>query len=424
MNTLILMLAAVVVPMTNGEFRATVDLGGGVRSDLRIPAARLAGKGVTNATLDFDGVFWRLEAAGECDEDSVCEPLDVPPEYVRTKPAPRSERRPLEGLPQYWRPHDWNATVGDVVTITFKGRLHVFYLYDRRHHASKGGAGGHFFAHLSTDDLVRWTEEPDAVPLTEWWQAVGTGTPFVKDGKLCLAYGFHTERLKAAKGKPVGATWAESEDGIHFRPTGRIFHTTRNPTVYNRPDGAFGMILGYNGLGGMYRSDDLITWTPVDTKIPANGDCPCYFEWNGHHYILQGFKHYCRSETGLPGSWRSCDEEGKSLYDTLRVPMVANWTGNRRFLIGWVSSPKGGWWGGWLVFRELKQRPDGSLYTQWIPELPNPGTVRVNGDGSRTAVYVDRDDPELVIEDTETPSGCRLVVRREKNLSYAQSTNK
>lgn len=95
MNTLILMLAAVVVPMTNGEFRATVDLGGGVRSDLRIPAARLAGNGVTNATLDFDGVFWRLEAAGECDEDSVCEPLDVPSGYARsTRSGSRNFRIP------------------------------------------------------------------------------------------------------------------------------------------------------------------------------------------------------------------------------------------------------------------------------------------------------------------------------------------
>lgn len=398
----------VTVAMTNGEFRATVDLGLGKSCELRIPASRLKGSKAKVATLDFDGAFWRLEADGEMDENSVLAPLDVDPRFRRTKPLPRSERRPLEGMAQYWRPHDWNATAGDVACISFKGRLHVFYLYDRRHHRSKCGAGGHLFAHLSSADLVNWVEEPDAVPITEWWQSVGTGTPFVKDGKLCLAYGFHTERMKDAADKPRGATWAVSEDGIHFTQTGIYFHETRNPTVYNRPDGRFGLVIGYAGMGGMYVSDDLMKWEVVDKTIPANGDCPCYFEWNGHHYLLQGFTRYCRSESGSPGTWRSCDEEGRPLYDELKVPMVTEWKGNRRFIIGWIRPPDHGW-GGWICFRELKQRPDGSLYTQWIPELPNPGRVVVNPDGSRTATFADRDG-EYVIVDVETKDGCRVKV--------------
>ena len=416
-----LLFAAVAVAMTNGEFRATVDLGLGKSRELRIPAFRLAGKDAKAATLDFNGVFWRLEAAGECDEDSVVAPIKVGPEYRRTKPEPRSARRPLEGgFAQYWRPHDWNAYVGDVVCTTFRDRLHVFYLYDRRHHRSKGGdpakpekygAGGHFFAHISTADLVHWTEEPDAVPLTEWWQTVGTGTPFVKDGKLCLAFAWHTERIKNAEDKPRGATWAESEDGVHFRLSNVYFHETRNPTVYNRPDGRFGMIVGYGKEnGGMYVSDDLLKWSEVDKDIPSRGDCPCYFEWNGHHYLLQGFRHYCRSETGLKGSWRSCDAEAGDLYDKgrLNVPMVATWKGNRRFLIGWIGFPVE-WWGGWLCFRELKQRPDGSLYTQWIPELPKPGRLVVNACGSRTVEYLDPDGRYL-LRDTETRNGCHVDI--------------
>ena len=42
---------------------------------------------------------------------------------------------------QYWMPRGHNAWVGDVATLYYQGRYHVFYLFDRRHHASKFGVG-------------------------------------------------------------------------------------------------------------------------------------------------------------------------------------------------------------------------------------------------------------------------------------------
>ena len=71
--------------------------------------------------------------------------------------------RPVDKPIQYWTPPDHNAWVGDVSPGVHGGRLHVFYLFDRRHHASKGGAGGHYYAHVSSDDLVHWTEHPNAL---------------------------------------------------------------------------------------------------------------------------------------------------------------------------------------------------------------------------------------------------------------------
>ena len=283
------------------------------------------------------------------------------------------DSHPLAGCPQYWTPPENDTWVGDVVLGTFRGRLHVFYLKDRHHHKSAEGMGCHLFAHLSAkDDLTDWMEHPDAVPLTEWWQTVGTGTPFVKDDRLCLAYGYHTERVDGWKELklPAGATWSESDDAVHFKPSGVFFHETRNPTVYNRPDGRFGMVTGYAGMGGMYVSDDLLKWEPVDEKLPGRGDCPCYFTWNGHHYLIQNFTQMFHSASGKPGTWEDWGASGDDVYEGLAVPMVCEIADGRRLMAGWLMHPEG--WGGWLVFRELKQEPDGRLALRWPKGLATP----------------------------------------------------
>lgn len=346
-----------VARFTNATLTVDVPLGD-VSGRLELPARIFPKQDVKTACLAFDGTWWRLTCEGRTDEDSVRAPLEVDVRYRHEPfdfPAERDEKPfKIPGL-RGWRPCAWNASVGDVACIAKDGVLHVFYLYDRRHHGSKGGAGGHFFAHLTTTNLVDWTEQPAAVPLREWWQSLGTGTPFVtKDGKLALAYGYHTERLPNAADKPVGATYAVADDDIHFRPSGEIIHTTRNPTVYNRPDGRYGMILGYQKDGGMFVSDDLKAWKPVDTKIPAHGDCPCYFVKDGHHYILQGFEpeFYLHSPTGRLGTWEEWSAKRRELTKGLKVPMVCEFRG-RYLLLGWRPD-SGAWWGGTLEIVELK----------------------------------------------------------------------
>ena len=283
------------------------------------------------------------------------------------------DARPVERSIQYWTPDGHDAWVGDVAPGFFGGRLHVFYLFDRRHHGSKGGAGGHFFAHLSSADLAHWVEHPPAVPIEEWRETLGTGTPFVHEGRLCLAYGLHTERLSKDPGLPAGATYAVSEDGIRFRKTGRIVHPTRNPTVYNRPDGLLGLAAGYDGQSGLWtaaRPEG--PWTLRDATLPTRGDCPCPFEWNGHRYVLQGFGGFAHSATGEPGTWEDWAAAGLAPYDGLAVPMVAPFGANRRILAGWLGFHDEAWWGGWLVFRELVRFPDGALGTKWVPEIEPP----------------------------------------------------
>ena len=96
--------------------------------------------------------------------------------------GPRSAER------QYWRPRGYNTFVGDCMAFQHDGRFHVFFLFDRRHHQSKWGAGAHQFAHISTKDLIHWEEHPMALPITDPREcSLGTGC-FVFDGGTDYLY--------------------------------------------------------------------------------------------------------------------------------------------------------------------------------------------------------------------------------------------
>ena len=365
-------------PMPDGSCPVVEATLAGLR--VGIPLGLLAQPGgVYDVAVRVAGSHFSIAVDGHVDDDMLSVPsleadLDAPrtlsPRVASVQvsvPAGTNsggrmpDARPITRSIQYWTPDGHDAWVGDVAPGFFGGRLHLFYLFDRRHHGSKGGAGGHSFAHLSTPDLVHWDEHPVAVPVEQWWETVGTGTPFVLEGRLCLAYGLHTERLSKDPALPAGATYAVSEDGVRFRKTGRIVHPTRNPTIVNRPDGRLGLAAGYDGQSGLWTAPRPEgPWTLRDATLPTSGDCPCPFEWRGHHYVLQGFGGFAHSATGEPGSWEDWAAAGLAPYDGLAVPMVAPFGADRRILAGWLGFHDEAWWGGWLVLRELVQFPDGT----------------------------------------------------------------
>lgn len=352
-------------------------------------------KGVHDVALDFSPVRWAMVVDGRhVDEEfpiPAC-PVVWPDEAqerilsprVRTaafvspaKPdavpelrAPRPVARPI----QYWTPDGHNQWVGDVAPAFLDGKLHVFYLLDRRHHGSGAGTGRHQFAHLVTEDLVRWTELPLAVHVREAWQTVGTGTPFLKDGRLALAFGWHTSRYPQCAGKPIGGTYALSADGVHFANSGVMISDAQNPSIYNRPEGGYELVTSYGGSIGIFRSQDLLKWTLFDAKLPFRGDCPSLFDWHGRRYLLQGFTNMACSPDGTPGSFVNWTKEPDVLYEGLSVPMVTAWKGGRRLYIGWLNHLFG--WGGWLVFREVVAYPDGRLGLKWASEIVPPTPPR------------------------------------------------
>ena len=336
----------------------------------------------TYFTLDLDGhrdedfpysqLLWPKDDKGEVKSSRVTDfsfSFDAPKGPV----APPAGVTPQTGFhAMYWNPRGHNQWLGDVVTCEWNGRLHVFYLIDRRHHNSKGGRGGHWFEHLVTDDLVSWRELPPAVTMDVNSEYIGTGTPFRLGDKYCLAYGLHTLRHCDAaeikrRGLPFGGSYVMSDDGVHFTKSNLVFTPDQNPSVFNRPDGLLGM-----GCRSTLEKAPSIEgpWTTDVENAHVFGDCPCPFEWNGWHYIIQGFCTMARSTSGLNGTYTDEVLEGYDIYEGLSVPMVATWKGNRRFLIGWINHRYG--WGGWLCMRELIQYPDGHLGTKWIPEVPMP----------------------------------------------------
>lgn len=386
-----------------------------VRQDMTIgiPLAMLERpEGEHEIVLNFTGVRWTMYVDGELLDNDF--PLGYPqkdrmkawelnPHYVKKAeisfPAIEPEKVALQAPRtspeiQYWTPGWHNAWVGDVVTFFHNNRYHVFYLFDRRGHASKFGRGAHYFEHLSTADFKTWTEHEAATPLDEQWETFGTGTPFVHDGKFCISYGLHTTRIypkektslpiqyeylekngrtgtfkyNMQEGIPAGSTYSISEDGLsNFKKTGILFHPCENPSVYTDPAGNLKMLANY-GAKGTWTSDALNSgWHCLDPNFPLGGDCTFFFRWANYDYIIGGFTRLWSKEANAPESaYKDVVGEGLDFYNGLSVPAVTEIPGGRFLLAGWLWMRA---WGGPLVIHELIQYPDGRVGTKWMDEI-------------------------------------------------------
>lgn len=302
-------------------------------------------------------------------------------------------------IPQYWTPPFHNAWVGDVVACNYGGRYHVFYLCDRRGHRSKFGKGGHYFEHISTPDLVNWTEHEAAAPIDYQWETLGTGTPFEYDGKLCLSYGLHTTRLypreqttlprmmrdfdscghtvaldydTIAGEMPAGSSYVVSDDGgITFRKTGKLFHYCENPSIYVDSIGNLMMLANY-GARGTWQSDSLNGgWTSVNPDFPPGGDCTFPFRVGNTDYVLGGFSGMWSKPAGASTEqFIDIVKDGRDCYNGLSVPAVTTLPDGRIIMSGWLKMQN---WGGAFVTHEIiPDGADGSLGSRWVKELiPN-----------------------------------------------------
>lgn len=360
--------------------------------------------------LQFTGVRWTLYIDGELldneypygyprwnptthwqmDPRMISEAaLFVPAITPQSVKAKRARTAPIA----YWSPVGHNTWVGDVATLYHQGRYHVFYLFDRRHHGSKFGQGAHYFEHLSTADFRTWTEHEPATPLEYQWECIGTGTPYVRNGKLCLAYGLHTERIhpddqttlpaqlaylkehgrtgtfgRNAAGVPIGATYSVSADGVAaFSKTWDFYHPCRNPSVYTTPDGHLRMLANHHGKGIWEEDATDGGWRPIRPDFPPGGDCTFYFRWDGFDYIIGGFTSLWSKPASAPETaYESVVAKGLDFYDGLNVPAISEIPGSRFLMAGWVGV-RG--WGGVLAIRELLHFPDGRIGSRWMPEL-------------------------------------------------------
>jgi hypothetical protein len=397
-----------------------------------IPLALLATPmGQHELVLNFTGPRWTLFVDGELLDNDF--PFGYPQwaerntwrldgEYVKKAtvhlPAITPERRqakarrPSPGI-QYWTPPGHNDWVGDVAALSYQGRYHLFYLYDRRHHQSKFGCGAHYFEHLSTKDFRTWTEHEAATPLEEQWECIGTGVPFVFSNKLSISYGLHTTRVyprdkttlpaqwdylktngrtgsfprATTPGMPAGSTYAASLDGgLHFRKSQIMFHPCENPSVYTDPSGQL-RLLANAGARGIWESESVDGgWRCISPEFPPGGDCTFFFRWGKFDYIIGGFTGLWSKPAGAPDSaYQDLVRQGLDFYDGSNVPSIAEVKGGRFLMAAWI--PIHGW-GGNLVIRELVQLPDGRIGSKWMKEITpatgQPRTLAAKVVGTRT----------------------------------------
>jgi len=295
---------------------------------------------------------------------------------------------PVSNQLQYWRPQGWNTSAGDAMPLFAKGRFHVFYLFDRRHHKSKWGLGAHQWAHVSSADLLHWQHHPIALPISEEAEgSICTGSVFF-DGKLFRA--FYATR-KQDRSEQLGLAF--SEDGDHFK---KLLPTpfaepqapyrrgpNRDPFVFfddhaknykmivtaelARPSTAH-----RGGALELLESTDLKNWT-VKSPLLVPGypghqpECSDLFRWNDWVYLLfgqDGATHY-RMSRGVAGPWQT---PAMDILDDpqAHVMKTAAFGENRRIGVAFVSEQG---FGGNLLFRELVQNPDGSLGTKFPKEM-------------------------------------------------------
>ncbi len=365
--------------------------------------------------LHFSGVRWTMYVDGELLDNDF--PFGYPqwaeknawklnPAYVRRaeiyvpaiKPEKKQAKTPnTSPCVQYWVPPGHNSWVGDVATLFHKGRYHVFYLYDRRHHQSKFACGAHYFEHISTQDFKTWTEHEAATPLDEQWECIGTGVPFVFSNRLCVSYGLHTTRVypeekttlpaqwdylkkngrtggfnrDTTPGVPAGSTYAFSADGVsHFKKSGIMFHPCENPSVYTDPSGALRMMANYRS-SGIWESESVDGgWHCISPGFPPGGDCTFFFRWGAFDYIIGGFTSLWSKPASAPNSaYEDVVRKGLDFYDGSAVPSISQIASGRFLMAGWI--PIRGW-GGSLIIRELVQFPDGRIGSKWMEEVTPP----------------------------------------------------
>ncbi|MDD3040868.1 hypothetical protein [Bacteroides sp.] len=393
------------------ELKSPVD-GHMERMTVGVPLAMLEQPwGEHEVVLNFSGVRWTMYVDGQLLDNDF--PLGYPlaEKMERWKidtafvsqaelfyPAIQPERMDgvqagLQPQVQFWTPTGHNAWVGDVVSLYHDGTYHLFYLYDRRGHQSKFGRGGHYFEHLSTKDFRHWTEHEAAVPIEEQWETFGTGTPFVFNNQLCISYGYHTTRIYPREqttlpemykyledhghtgnfdrhqmaGVAAGSSYSVSDDGVHFRKTGVLFHPCENPSIYVDPKGDLKMLANY-GARGTWASDSVSGgWHCLDENFPLGGDCTFFFHWGNYDYIIGGFTRLWSKQTVQPDSaYQDMVAIGTDFYNGSCVPTITEIFDHRFVMAGWMWMKA---WGGPLVIHELVQLPDGRIGTKWMDEL-------------------------------------------------------
>ncbi|GAA3747434.1 glycoside hydrolase family 32 protein [Streptomyces tremellae] len=301
--------------------------------------------------------------------------------------APAPFHRPADG---------W---FGDVMPILVDGVYHVFYCHlDRDDTGAPGVCKPLTWAHLTTRDFVHFEEHPRALDHggpddVDLLAGAGSVTGPVDGTYYAYYVGINPRRTERGEPEQVVlratsqdlANWTKDEDFV-FEADPRWYERDawRDPFLYRHGD-RWRMLLcarstegpaERRGAIGLAESDDLLTWralpplyTPGTTYAP---ECPEIFTLAGREYLVYSTysdRFATRYRYREPGqeAWRRPDWDALDTNDVYAMNTVADETGERRHLIGWLATRAGDTdaghrqWGGDLVAHELVPRPDGTL---------------------------------------------------------------
>ncbi|NLD87768.1 MAG: hypothetical protein GX633_05870 [Clostridiales bacterium] len=269
-----------------------------------------------------------------------------------------------------WRPGG-GVFVGDCMPYVSKGRYHVLYLKDRRHHRSKWSLGAHQWEHLSTSDFKTWEIHPMAVPIDECCEgSICTGSWIPKGEKEYL---FYTVRMTDGSSAPIRRSM--SSDGYNFsKDKGFSFYlsdrydgrSARDPKLIRDNEGLYHMLLTTSlikenrGCLAHLISNDLDSWEEIE-PIYISGDetqpeCPDYIEYSGRYYLifsLRGKAHYMHSVEPFSGFIMP----DNPVTPCSTVPKGAVW-GEKIVFTGFRAI---GGYAGVMTFREATANANGEL---------------------------------------------------------------
>lgn len=299
----------------------------------------------------------------------------------------------------FYQPAD--AVSGDYIPFYDKGTFYLFYLKDWRNPEAFGEGTPWYL--VTTKDFVHFEDRGEVLPRgtrDEQDLYVFTGSVCRIGDRYHIYYTGHNPYY-AERGLPQEAVMhAVSSDLLHWEkkpedsfcaPADRYERNDwRDAFVYAAEDGSgYRMLLAarrttggqrYRGVTALCSSADGLHWKCEGDFYAPNQfythECPDLFRMGDWYYLLfSEFSHesvtrYRMSRTP-DGPWLVPPDD--RLDTTAFYAAKTAGDGQKRFLFGWLAtragdSDDGQWqWGGCLVCHEVKQRPDGTLYTD-LPE--------------------------------------------------------
>ncbi len=355
----------------------------------RYPVTKLLdGATVKDGRLVLDGIMsTMLCATGK----------DAPMEFE----TPTRPENPPENWLTYHLTHTGpgGARPGDPnCAFYWKGRYHLHYIYNHKR--------GYAFAHVSSEDLVRWKWHPTTLHPGTTGHGMYSGTGFItKDGKPAIIYhGEGSGRNQLAFGlddnleewtKPVAIN---PKDASGKEPEMRHW----DPDCWLNGDTYYAISGG--GNPSLMKSTDLKDWEflgpllhddyPADLGMPKGEDISCANMFKiGNKWMLLCISH------GLGCRYYLGDFKDEKYLPEFQAMM--SWNGNNFFAPESVLTKDGRrvMWA-WLV--NLPIAPNGVQSLPRELELPEDGVLRIRPQRELEALRYDKKQEEGIIVKSDT----------------------